>query len=207
MLGVRPLIICFYPIAITVEVCRHVLVNFSYMKLRKILLDSRVVKFGLAERYAAMSKLIYVEHVFRLLSLFLKYCSMLGILARFCPIIVQVTPLKTPFGLVTPFITIPITRSCSHTQLLITPLHNYNPCAFVPTITYCTVTLLTIDSVFSVFDSSARLVLLLPTADCCLRRLARSLCLRNSCPKVGTCGRYSEHLVPRFVSAVYELVT
>jgi hypothetical protein len=71
---------------------------------------------------------------------------MLGILARFCPIIVQVSPPKTPFGLVTPFITIPITRSCNHTQVLLTPLHNYNPCAFVPTITYCTVTLLTIDS-------------------------------------------------------------
>jgi hypothetical protein len=70
---------------------------------------------------------------------------MLGVLARFCPIIVQVTPLKTPFALVTPFITIPIARSCNHTQLLLTPLHNYNPCAFVHTITYCTVTLLTID--------------------------------------------------------------
>jgi hypothetical protein len=71
---------------------------------------------------------------------------MLGVLPRFCPIIVQVTPLKTPFGLVTPFITIPITRSCNHTQLLLTPLHNYNPCAFVPTITYRTVTLLTINA-------------------------------------------------------------
>jgi hypothetical protein len=40
---------------------------------------------------------------------------MLGVLARFCPIIVQVTPFKTPFGLVTPFITIPITHSCNHT--------------------------------------------------------------------------------------------
>jgi hypothetical protein len=48
--------------------------------------------------------------------------------------------------LVTPFITIPITCSCNLTQLLLTPLHNYNSCAFVPTITYCTVTLLTIDS-------------------------------------------------------------
>jgi hypothetical protein len=73
-------------------------------------------------------------------------CTMLGVLARFCPIIVQVTPLKTPFGLVTPFSTIPITRSCNHTQLLLTPLHNYNPCAFMPTVTYCTVTLLTINS-------------------------------------------------------------
>jgi cellulose synthase/poly-beta-1,6-N-acetylglucosamine synthase-like glycosyltransferase len=73
------------------------------------------------------------------------YCTILGVLTRFCPIIVQVTPLKTPFGLVTSFITIPITRSYSHTQLLLTPLHNYNPRAFMPTITYCTVTLLTID--------------------------------------------------------------
>jgi hypothetical protein len=46
-------------------------------------------------------------------------------LARFCPIIVQVKPLKTPFGLVTPFITIPITRSYNHTQLLLTPLRSY----------------------------------------------------------------------------------
>jgi hypothetical protein len=70
---------------------------------------------------------------------------MLGVLARFCPISVHVTPHETPFGLVTPFITIPFTRSCNHTQLLLTPLHSYNPCAFVPTITHCTVTLLTID--------------------------------------------------------------
>jgi hypothetical protein len=88
------------------------------------------------------------------------------VLARFCPIIVQVKPLKTPFGLVTPFITIPITRSYNHTQLLLTPLHNYNPCAFVPTIAYCTVAPLTIASWLSVFDS---------TADCCLRRLAHWL--------------------------------
>jgi hypothetical protein len=47
------------------------------------------------------------------------------VLARFCPIIVQVRPLKTPFGLVTPFITIPITRSYNHTQLLLTPLRGY----------------------------------------------------------------------------------
>jgi hypothetical protein len=97
---------------------------------------------------------------------------MLGVLARFCPIIVQVTPLKTPFGLVTPFITISITRSYNHTQLLLTPLRGY-------TITILAYNHLlhgyTVDyqlSVLSVFDSSARLVLLLPTTDCCLRRLA-----------------------------------
>jgi hypothetical protein len=47
------------------------------------------------------------------------------VLARFCPIIVQAKPLKTPFGLVTPFITIPITRSYNHTQLLLTLLRGY----------------------------------------------------------------------------------
>jgi hypothetical protein len=81
---------------------------------------------------------------------------------------------------------------------------------------HCWLSTLCVDyrlSVLLVFDSSARLVLLLPTTDCCLRWLAHSLslsslagsltlCLRNSCLKVGMCGRYSQHLVPRFVSAL-----
>jgi hypothetical protein len=127
------------------------------------------------------------------------YCTVLGVLARFCPIIVQITPLKTPFGLVTPFITVPITRSCNHTQLLLTPLHNYNPCAFVPTITYCTVTLLTINSL------------------CCRSSILRLDSFFSCQPltdwlapksvlKTYLCGRDIEHRVPRFVSAVYELV-
>jgi hypothetical protein len=133
------------------------------------------------------------------------YCTMLGVLARFWPIIVQVTPLKTPFGLVTPFITIPITRSCNHTQLLLTPLHNYNPCASVPTITYCTVTLLTIDPLCLRFFGSTRSSLanywLLSSPAGSL-----TLCtLRNSCLKVGMCGRYREHLVLRFVSASWRV--
>jgi hypothetical protein len=150
---------------------------------------------------------------------------MLGVLARFCPIIVQVTPLKTPFGFVTPFITIPVTRSCNHTQLLLTPLHNYNPCAFVPTITYCTVTLLPIDSLccrssilrLDSFFSCQLLTAVfagwltdsLPSPagslTLCLRRLARWLTdftVRKFCLRVGMCGRYSRHLVPRFVSAL-----
>jgi hypothetical protein len=131
---------------------------------------------------------------------------MLGVLARFCPIIVQVTPLKTPFGLVTP-----ITRSGSHTQLLITPLHNYNPCAFVPTITYCTVTLLTIDPLCcrssilrldSFFSCQLLTALFAGWLTDSLSSPAGSLTLRNSCLKVGMCGRYSQHLVPRFVSAL-----
>jgi hypothetical protein len=113
-----------------------------------------------------------------------KYCTMLGFLARFCPIIVQVTPLKTPSGLVTPFITIPITRSCNHTQLLLTPLHNYNSCAFVPTITYCTVTLLTINSLcwlstlrfFAVFAGWLTDSLSSPAGSLTLCRLSLSLC-------------------------------
>jgi hypothetical protein len=182
----------------------------------------------------------------------IQYCTMLGVLTRFCPIIVQVTPLKTPFGLVTPFITIPITRRCNHTQLLLTPLHNYNPCTFMPTITYCTVTLLTIDplccrpsilrldSFFScqlltaVFAGWLTDSLSSPAGSLidsvfagwlagwlCLRRLARSLSvfagwltdslpapsftLRKSCLKVGMCGQYSQHLVPRFVSELWQV--
>jgi hypothetical protein len=37
----------------------------------------------------------------------------------------RVTPLKTPFGLVIPFITIAITRHYNHSQLSITLLHVY----------------------------------------------------------------------------------
>jgi hypothetical protein len=42
----------------------------------------------------------------------------------------RVTPLKTPFGLLIPFITIPITSNYIHSQLFLTllrVLHNYNP--------------------------------------------------------------------------------
>jgi hypothetical protein len=40
----------------------------------------------------------------------------------------------------------------------------------------------------------------------CLRRLALWLTpLRNSCLKLGMCGRYSEHLVPLFVSALWRV--
>jgi hypothetical protein len=45
-------------------------------------------------------------------------------------------------------------------------------------------------------DSRLSLSLLTPTTDW--------LSLRNSCLKVGMCGRYSEHLVPPFIYAVYE---
>jgi hypothetical protein len=54
------------------------------------------------------------------------------VLARFCPILVQVKSLKTPFGLVTPFIPIPITRSYHHTQLLLTPVRMYTAYNLTP---------------------------------------------------------------------------
>jgi hypothetical protein len=88
---------------------------------------------------------------------------MLGVLARFCPIIVQVTPLKTPFRLVTSFITITIT--------VVTVTHNY--CLHRYTITilarsclqsliarlHCWLSTLCVDSWLSVFDSRAQFVL------------------------------------------------
>jgi hypothetical protein len=40
--------------------------------------------------------------------------------------------LKTPFGLVTPFIPMPITRSYNHTQLLLTPVHMYTVYNLMP---------------------------------------------------------------------------
>jgi hypothetical protein len=88
------------------------------------------------------------------------------VLARFCPIIVQVKPFKTPFGLVTPFITIPVTRSYNHTQLLLTPLRGYTVTVLARLCLQLLIAPLTIASWLSVFDS---------TADCCLRRLAHWL--------------------------------
>jgi hypothetical protein len=52
------------------------------------------------------------------------YCTMLGLLDQFCSVVVCVTPLKTPFGLL-----IPLLQSQSHvttiTQLFLTLCHVY----------------------------------------------------------------------------------
>jgi hypothetical protein len=62
-----------------------------------------------------------------------KYCTIFWVvLARFCPILVQVKSLKTLFGLVTPFIPIPITHSYNHTQLLLTPVRMYTAYSLTP---------------------------------------------------------------------------
>jgi hypothetical protein len=128
-----------------------------------------------------------------------RYCTKLGFLARFCPIIVQVTPLKTPFGLVTPFMTIPITRSYSHTQLLLTPLRGYTITILARSCLqsliarlHCWLSTLCVDSWLSVFDSRARFVLFFRqlwllsspagSLTLSLRRLARWLTLLSEIP-------------------------
>jgi hypothetical protein len=50
---------------------------------------------------------------------------MLGFLGRFWTPIVHVTPLETPFGLVIPLFTIPITRHYNYTQLFLMRLRVY----------------------------------------------------------------------------------
>jgi hypothetical protein len=101
--------------------------------------------------------------------------------------------------LVTPFITIPITRSYSHTQLLVTPLRSYTITILARSCLqsliarlHCGLSTLCVDSWLSVFDSRARFVLFFrqwltdsspagsPTL--CLRRLARWLWLLSEIP-------------------------
>jgi hypothetical protein len=91
----------------------------------------------------------------------------------------------------------------------------------VPTITYCTVTLLTIDPLCcrssilrldSFFSCQLLTAVFAGWLTDSLSSLAGSLTdwltdstLQNSCLKVGMCGRYSEHLVPRLVSALWRV--
>jgi hypothetical protein len=71
-------------------------------------------------RSTIFKKNVYFVHLFLHIFILQNYCTIFWVvLARFCPILVQVKSLKTPFGLVTPFIPIPITRSYNHTQLLL----------------------------------------------------------------------------------------
>jgi hypothetical protein len=53
------------------------------------------------------------------------YCTILGYSIRSDHRLYRVTPLKTPFGLVIPFISIPITRNYIHSQFSITLLSVY----------------------------------------------------------------------------------
>jgi hypothetical protein len=49
----------------------------------------------------------------------------IGVLYQFWPPIVRVSPLTTPFGLLIPFITIPVARNYNHSQLFLTRLRVY----------------------------------------------------------------------------------
>jgi hypothetical protein len=77
-------------------------------------------------------------------------------LDHFWPPVVQCYALKTPFGLLIPFITIPITRNYIHSQLFsyaVPHLHSLQSYTFVTTITYYTLTLADFSAISSFFLS------------------------------------------------------
>jgi hypothetical protein len=71
------------------------------------------------------------QHTLRIYTIYILY-NFWVVLARFCPILVRVKSLKTPFGLVTSFIPIPITHGYNHTQLLLTPVRMYTAYNLTP---------------------------------------------------------------------------
>jgi hypothetical protein len=134
---------------------------------------------------------------------------MLGVPDQFWAPIVQVTPLKTPFGL--------LILSLQFQSHLATITHNYflrrYACTqltitytFVTKGTYYTVWLLALAAISvgdRLFTADSRLSssLLSPTT------LASKLSPpRNSCLKLGMCGRYSEHLSQLFIFPCSDIV-